>query len=180
MAGFPMTGRRLEYTIRLAVPHVILALLTLMSLAAFQIPGAALVKPYLILMAVYYWAINRPTLVPPSLCFALGLFIDIMAGLPLGMNALTLVLVRWLVRDQRRFLMGQPYITLWAMFALVTVFAAGLQWLLMSMAETAWMPVLPVATSALVSFFLFPFVSVLLLAAHRILPNASRGGSRGA
>lgn len=175
MLDFPLTSRRLEYTLRLAMPYLILALLTTISLAALPIPGAGLAKPYLVLMVVYYWSVNRPTLVPPVLCFGLGLLIDVLSGLPLGLNALVLVAVRWLVSDQRRFLMGQPYVTIWAIFALIALLSAGVQYLLIALVDMAWPPLMPVMTSVLISLFLFPFVSLLLIFSHRFLPTVSRG-----
>lgn len=146
----------------------------MLNLVSLPLPYAGLMKPHLVLMAVYYWAIFRPTLVPPALCFALGLVMDSLAGLPLGMNAIVLVVVRWLVSDQRRFLMGQPYVTLWAVFGLVMVLSACLEWGLYGLKDMAWTPFPRMMIQAAVSICLFPFVTVLLIAVHRILPGSSR------
>ena len=159
--------------LRLAVPQVLLLVLLLLNLMALPLPYAGMVKPALVMMAVYYWAIYRPTLVPPWLCFMTGLLMDIISGMPPGLNALILVAVQWLVRDQRRFLMGQPYITIWAVFGFVMTAAALLQWVLFGLAQ-GWAPLLPVAAAVLLSLFLFPIVTLLLVFTHRLLPVASR------
>jgi rod shape-determining protein MreD len=174
MAGFDFTGKGLEKMVRLAVPQLIFLVLILLSLVALPIPAAGLVKPYMVLMAIYYWAIYRPTLVPPVLCFAAGLIMDILTGMPLGLTAMVFVLVRWIVSSQRRFLRGQPYIAIWAFFGLVAVLAGLLQWGLLGLVHMHWSPPGPVGLTVLVSLFFFPFITLLLIGAHRLLPVASR------
>ena len=146
----------------------------LVNVVALPLLPVGAVKPPLVLMAVYYWAIYRPTLLPPSLCFAAGLLMDILSGMPLGINALVLVMTQWIVRDQRRFLMGQPYGTIWAVFGLVSVVSVFLQWGLYGLAQAHWAPILPALGGALLGLFLFPFVTLLLIITHRMLPVASR------
>ncbi|HTK83915.1 MAG TPA: rod shape-determining protein MreD [Patescibacteria group bacterium] len=155
---------------RLALPQFLLAGLVLLSVLSLPLPYAGSVRPCLVLMAVYYWAIFRPTLVPPFLCFLAGLLMDILSGMPLGVNALVLVAVQWVVRGQRRFLMAQPYKVLWAVFGLVVVLASALTWLLFGIMQRSWAPLPPLAGTAAASFLLFPLVSWILIFVHRTLP----------
>jgi len=166
--------RRAETAGRLMVPHLLLLALLLFNVVALPLVPTGAVKPQFVLMAVYYWAIYRPTLLPPFFCFLLGLIMDVLSGMPPGINALILVMTQWLVRDQRRFMMGQPYSTIWAIFGLVCVIAIGLQWALYGLVHAQWSPLMPVFSGALVSMLLFPFITLLLVAAHRLLPVASR------
>lgn len=154
-------------------PLLLILFLLLCSVLPVPIPYTGVVKPHLLLMAVYYWSVYRPTLVPPFLCFALGLALDIVSGAPAGINAFTLVAARWTVSSQRRFLMGQPYVTLWAVFALVNILAALAQYLLFALVFRQWPPFPPAAFSVLAGIFLFPPVTLLLVLNHRILPVAS-------
>jgi rod shape-determining protein MreD len=173
MPGFGQ--QKIQSAARLAIPQILLALMILLGLLSLPVPYAGSARPALVLMAVYYWAIYRPTLVPPVLCFAAGLLTDILSGMPLGLNALVLVIVQWIVRSQRRFLMGQTYKVLWAIFALVAVLASAATWGLYGLLAMRWPPLAPVAGSAAVSICLFPFVSLLLIYVHKLLPVASRG-----
>jgi rod shape-determining protein MreD len=159
--------------LRLAVPQLLLALLLILNLTSLPIPYAGSVKPMLVMMAVYYWSIYRPTLVPPWLCFGVGLLMDILTGMPPGLNAFILVALQWLVCDQRRFLMGQPYITIWAVFGFLMMATALAEWVLFGVA-LGWAPVVPVVAAVLLSLFLFPVVTLLLVFAHRLLPVSSR------
>lgn len=166
------TGNIIAFA-RLMVPQVLLFVLFLINLMSLPLPYVGGIKPMLVMMAVYYWAINRPTLVPPGLCFGMGLLMDILTGMPPGLNAFIFVAVQWLVRDQRRFLMGQPFITVWALFGLICVGAAGLQWILFGLVQ-GWAPLMPIAAGVAFSLFLFPFVTLLLVGSHRLLPGAAR------
>ncbi len=160
----------LENGIRLMVPLLLLAVLFLFSVTALPWSVMGTVKPQLVLAAVYYWAIYRPTLVPPYLCFAIGLMIDIVSGLPLGLNAVVLTLVQWVVRDQRQFLMAQAYLTIWAIFILIGFLALFLEWAMFGLVQMMWTPVLPVMLSAAATVLLFPVVTFFLVMTHRILP----------
>lgn len=155
--------------------YLLLAFLFLLNLTAIPVPHAGLIKPHLVLMAIYYWAIFRPTLVPTWLCFVVGLLLDILSGMPPGLQAFILVLAQSLVRDQRKFLMAQPYISIWAIFGVVAAMAASVQWALFGLAnEMQWSAPMPVAITVLVSLCLFPVVTMALIATHRFLSPSSR------
>ena len=156
------------------VPHILLLFLLLLSFVSLPLPYLGASRPCLVLIFVYYWSIYRPTLVPPVLCFALGIAMDILSGGPLGLNALVLVAVQWVVRGQRRFLMGQPYTTTWAVFTVILVFSALAQWGLYGLAHMQWPLLTPVAGSVALSLLLFPFITFIFVMIHRILPVASR------
>ncbi len=168
------TFKGIENAGRLLVPHLILMALLLLSVVSLPFLPTGAVKPQFVLMAVYYWAVYRPTLQPPVFCFFLGLLIDILSGMPPGINAFILVMTQWVVSDQRRFLVGQPYSTIWAVFGLVAIVSVFIQWVLYGLTQWHWGSLLPVFSGALTSMFLFPFITLLLVVAHRMLPVASR------
>ena len=165
-----LSRRGLETVVRLFIVYALLCFLFLLNLTAIPVPYAGLIKPNLVLMAVYYWAIFRPTLIPTWLCFIVGLLLDILSGMPPGLQAFILVIAQSLVRDQRKFLMAQPYISLWAIFGVVAAMSAGVQWMLFGLAnDMQWPALMPVATSVLVTTCLFPVVTTALIATHRML-----------
>lgn len=169
-----LSAKGMENALRLTVPLALLGLLFLLSVTALPYPPAVgPIRPALILMAVYYWSIFRPTMMPPFLCFGTGLLLDIVLGLPMGVNAIVFTLVQWIVRDQRKFLMAQAYMTTWAVFVLVAFLSLMLQWALYGLVDMAWPPLPPVLLSALATALLFPVVSIFLVLAHRMLPMAS-------
>lgn len=167
--------RGLETVVRLFIVYALLGFLFLLNLTALPIPYAGMIKPQLVLMAVYYWAIFRPRLIPTWLCFVVGLLLDVLSGMPPGLQAFVLVIAQSLVRDQRKFLMAQPYISIWAIFGFVAAMAAALQWMLFGLANgMQWPALMPVAISVLVTMCLFPLVTMALIASHRFLSPAAR------
>ena len=58
-------------------------------------------RPYLLAMALIYWAIETPGRVGYGTAFGLGLFADLCSASMLGEQALRLVLVLWIVQHFR-------------------------------------------------------------------------------
>lgn len=165
-----LSYKSFENALRLLVPFCLLAFLFLLSVTRIPVPHLSQIKPAFVLMAVYYWSVYRPTLMPPWVCFCLGLLLDFVMATPLGVNAIIFTLVQWSVRDQRRFLMGQAYITIWAVFALVVALSMSLQWALCGLVGFQWVSFAPVALSMVATFLLFPVVILFLILVHRALP----------
>jgi rod shape-determining protein MreD len=163
-----------ENGLRLLMPGLLLMILFMLSVTALPLPHVGPIKPALLLMAVYYWSIYRPTMMPPWLCFVTGLLLDLLTGLPPGVNAVIFTLVQWIVRDQRKFLMGQPYITIWAVFILVAGLSGLAQWMLYGLVNMHWAPILPVVISLAATIFLFPAVTLFLIMVHRVLPHIQK------
>ncbi|MCS6987599.1 MAG: rod shape-determining protein MreD [Sphingomonadaceae bacterium] len=77
------------------VPFVpALSVVAATCVVALPVPLAAGALPNLPLAALIAWAGLQPRLVPPLAAFPLGLLADAVAGLPLGVQALTFLLVR--------------------------------------------------------------------------------------
>ena len=95
---------------------------------------------------------------------------DVLLGLPIGLNAIALLAVQWLVRRQRLFLMGQSFIGLWLGFMVAVSAAVFFKWFVMSLLELTILPAGPALSSILTSIFLFPLISLFLLGVHKILP----------
>lgn len=168
---------RIQNILRLLMPQIVMVGLVMLTFARVPVSGMELIRPPFILMAIYYWSIYRPTMVPPVLCFVLGLLVDLLMGTSPGLNALMFVAVQWLIRDQRRFLRGQPYIAIWGVFGMVVLAVMAVQAGLTALTGGAWPPLLPAALTWAASLCIFPFVSLLLLGTHRLLPVATRAFS---
>ena len=145
--------------------------LVLLSTIPLQIAHLGEVRPVFMLMAVYYWTILRPS--PPFAVFVLGLLLDLLSGYPLGMNALVLVLAQALTTHNRKFLLGQSFLVIWACFALVALVAGSLQWLLFCLYNLSFMPVRLMLASSILSALLFPLSVLPLAAVHRGLSDRS-------
>lgn len=148
---------------------VLLAIFVLfvLSMFPFRLTEMGEIRPAFMLMAVYYWAIMRPT--PPLVAFFVGFFLDLLLQYPPGMNAFVFVLTHWVTRNQRKFLMGQPFMVIWAGFALTALVAGILQWLLFALLDQAVAPIVPVLVSIAFTVFLFPLMAAALAVVHKAM-----------
>ena len=168
---YTSSAGKLEAYMRLCVPHMITLVFLLLNVSAVTFSFAKAMKPDFLLIAVYYWAIYRPTLTPPAFIFLLGIALDFLSGAPTGFYALTYVTAHWITRNQRTFLMGQPFITLWLGFAFVALVAGMLQWGIYAITKMSLPGILPLGISFGASIFLFPPIVLPLFLIHRILPG---------
>lgn len=164
----------LSWILRLLVAQVMIAFMLCLNLISFSIPYAGDVRPHFLLIAIFYWAVYRPTLIPPWYAFALGILIDVLTGVPMGLNAFILIAVQWVVRSQRVYLMGQSFFGLWMGFAVTCFLATSAQWCLFAIVSHSIASGGPALASAGMSILVFPLISLLLVLVHKILPVASK------
>jgi rod shape-determining protein MreD len=129
----PAFWQKLDLWARWLTPFGLTVVLLIFGIVPLHIPGLGIIVPWLPLMAVYHWAIYRPELLPAYAVFIIGVLEDILTGLPIGVNALVLLLVYGGVLAQRRFFVGKPFYILWIGFGLVAAAAAAINWLLVSL-----------------------------------------------
>ena len=159
--------QQLDLFARRLFPFAVSVLLVVLSVVPVPIPGYALVAPAFSLMAVYYWAIHAPHLMPPAAVFALGLLQDILSGAPMGVDALVLLLVYAVMRNQRRTFLGQPFSVMWFGFVVVAPVATFAQWLAASAAIAKLIPAHAMTVALLLTLALYPWVTWLFTAGQR-------------
>ncbi len=159
--------QKLDQTGRNLAPCVVTVMLVLAGMVPFYLPDYDRIAPSLALMAVYYWAIHRPDLLRPSAAFAIGLLQDLISGVPLGLNALILVMTHWIVVTQRSFFLASSFLLLWWGFALIALAVAVVQWVACVAVYWAILPAAPVLFQALLTIALFPWFAWLFIRVHR-------------
>ena len=143
------------------MPALLGVLLVILSTIPFYIPGYGPVAANLVLMAVFYWSIHRPDLLSPVSVFFIGLLQDILVGMPPGMNAIVLLLVRTLAVSQSRVFRGRSFIILWWGFGIVAVTSAFVVWVLSAVYAFTLMDPRPGLFQAGMTTALFPFLAGL-------------------
>jgi rod shape-determining protein MreD len=174
MSSHPIFDR-FEWILKLALAHGAILFLVLLNGVSFSIPHGGDFKPVFFLMAIYFWSIYRPTLTPLFYVFALGLLVDLQAGMPLGANALLLTILHSVVQRQRIFLMGQSFMILWLVFGMVAAVYGAALWLIMSVYLWSLQSIAPALFSFALSILIFPAISYVLLVMHRFLPLPPAG-----
>lgn len=166
----------INWALRLLLAQGVIVLFAFLMVVSFSMPHAGDFKPFFLLMAVYYWAIYRPTVMPIAYTFFLGILVDLMAEMPVGLTAFLLVGVQSLVQRSRLFLMGQAYVMVWLGFAIVAIVYALALWFLMSVSIwdfQTYGAFTQTITAAAFSVLIFPLATLLLQAVHRVLPVTS-------
>lgn len=158
-----------ERLARFSLTSFIVFVLLMLSAFPFKIGDFGEIRPAFLLMAVYYWAIFRPSMLPPSATFAAGLLQDLLSGFPPGMTAATLVIVQHITRNQRKLMLGQHFVVIWAVMQLLALCVGIAQWMVYSLLEWHIMPLKPVFTSALMTGVFFPLAALPLYALNRAI-----------
>jgi rod shape-determining protein MreD len=120
----PSAWRRLDLLARELTPFALTLGLIIVGAIPFYVPGLQSVAPSLPFIAVFYWTLHRPDLMPPAAAFVIGLFQDILSGGPIGTGAAVFVVLHAAVRSQRTFFHGKSFTILWLGFAVAAVGAA--------------------------------------------------------
>lgn len=110
-------------------------------------------------------------MMPPWLAFILGLLIDIVSGLPLGLNALLYVIIARIIQNQRKIFMGQLFLSVYVGYALVSAGVAALEWAIFCLVGFEIVSFKPVMGSILLGFAFFPVAFLLMNVTHKILPH---------
>ena len=112
-------------------------------------------------------------MMPFILVFALGLFQDILAGGPPGLNACILLIAFGLVVSQRRFFIGKSFPVIWWGFMLMAAGAGSLSWLLTAILSDTVIAPQPGIFSFLMSIAVYPILTLAFAAIHRLLPSSA-------
>ncbi len=132
------------------------------------------VAPRLGVTAVIFWTVYRPDLFGYASAFFLGTVADLMTGLPLGITALVLVMVRYGVFTRRRYFLRKAFHIVWAEYALVVIAAAVVDWLLAALYLWSYPGLLVHVFQVLLTVALFPAVYCILARCQDLVSLAAR------
>jgi len=130
--------------------------------------------PFLSLIAVYYWCIFAPRLMPVSGVFFLGLLQDILSGGPIGMMALLLLLVRVFVISQGRRFLEREFLFNWLVFIIISPVFGLATWAIASLYLKESQNILNVSGQSLLTIALFPLVTFTLDGMRHFLITGNR------
>jgi len=160
---------RVDRWLRNLTPALLTLILVLASGLPLGLPGMAEVMPCFAVMAVYYWTLHRPDLLPSGAVFLLGLLQDAVAGTPLGFHAVLLLGVHWVVLTQRWVFYRKSFNVVWWGFSLVATGMALAAWLLGSLLSWHLLNARPVVLQLGLSIALYPLIAWASRRAHRTL-----------
>jgi rod shape-determining protein MreD len=158
---------RVLLPLALAVGAVLIDVLPLLDLGPWGL------TPFSTLCVVYFWSLYRPDLFGTVAAFATGIIYDAIAGLPLGLTALILILTSRFVVMQRRFFAARSFLVVLSCFLLLAPAVAIARWLLACLWWGRTLPFQPIVLSLLLTMALYPIVSLLLARVHHHIPRLS-------
>ena len=124
---------RIDVLSRQLTPFLLTLFLVVLGVLAIEVPGWARVAPLLSLIAIYHWAVYRLDLMPGYAVFSIGFLQDALSGTPIGLMTLVYLSVYGVIVSQQRYLIGKSFSIVWLGFALVSVGAMALAWVLCSL-----------------------------------------------
>lgn len=152
---------RLDVFARSLSPVVVTLFLVLVGLVPLRIPEFSPVLPWLAMIAVYYWSVHRPDLMPLWAIFLIGLFQDLLGGGPVGVGVFALFAVNWIVAGQRRFFSSASFLMIWLAFLPVCGIGAAVIWFLSSVVLGLLLDPRPIAFQFLVTVGVYPCLAWL-------------------
>jgi rod shape-determining protein MreD len=160
----------LDFWARRLIPAGLGIVFVLAMVVPVPVAGYSAVVPMLALASVFFWAIHHPRLLPPAVVFAIGLLQDILTGALVGSGAVVLLLVYWIVVDQRILFYNKSFLMVWWGFLVVAIGAGFLTWAFASIFGGQLLPYSAAVFQVLATVALYPLLTWILHGVHRLLP----------
>lgn len=159
MAAAPGSGR--YRALRMAALALAGCVAIFVEIAPIGFTTEARPSPDFLFCVVACWVVRRPGASPVLLIFALGLARDLLADLPVGAGALTLMLAAEFLRTQGPILARQPFLAEWATVAMVALAMISAQFLLVVLTLAQPPYVMDLLWQGLYTAAVYPAVALL-------------------
>lgn len=164
-----LVWHRLDLLARQLLPFALSCLLIIVAMVPLRIPDVVPVLPSVTLIAVYYWTIHRPDLMPLWAVFLLGLFQDLIGAAPVGLGILALFVVAGVVRSQWRFFAHASFAVIWSLFGLVAAAAVLTMWVLLCLLEATLLDPQPALFQFFATVAFYPCLSWVFVQTQKII-----------
>lgn len=158
---------------RRILPYILLSILTglffILTLLDMPLPAYKDIRPFFLLIPIYYWTVFVPSVMPMIATFILCLLIDLLSGAPIGVSIITICSAQWILRETRQLITGQNFSIVWTGFAVFVVAIETLRWAFYSLSSWHLHPIIPPAFSAALLFSLYPLCTLAFIPIHRIV-----------
>jgi rod shape-determining protein MreD len=164
-------GRRVDLAARHAFPTISTIGLMLITELPFGFEAQTALLPAVAFSSVWFWSLYRPVALPPPIVFVIGLLLDLLGYLPLGVGVLTLLCVCGIARRLQRSLAPQRFGIVWCVFVAIALAASALTWGLTALFQVRMIPIGPAVFLAALTASLYPVLAIPLAHAHRGVAN---------
>ncbi|MCB1971484.1 MAG: rod shape-determining protein MreD [Geminicoccaceae bacterium] len=131
------------------------------------------IMPSLLVCVVFYWTISRPDLLGIVWIFVLGMVIDGIGGMPLGLTSLVFLVARNMLMPRERFLSTTSFIVIWASFVVAATAVLGMRWVVACIWYGQLFELRPMVLELALTVAVYPVVSYSLGSIRELLPKAN-------
>ncbi|MSP75547.1 MAG: hypothetical protein EXR12_05370 [Rhodospirillaceae bacterium] len=170
---------------RWALPGAVLLFFVLLTLAPLRAPYLSGALPLLPALVVFQFSLATPERLPGPLLLAMGILLDLLLGgpgAPVGISALGFVLIRAAVVNNRRYLVGVPFLFQWFGFCILALGFVVLMWFFTALWTWTAIDPVPALMQYAVVIVLYPLLAPLLARVRARdplnVPDESRGTAR--
>jgi rod shape-determining protein MreD len=170
---------------RAALPGTVLLFFVLLTLAPLRAPYLADALPLLPALVVFQYSLATPERLPGPLLVILGVLLDLLLGgpgAPIGVSSLGFVLIRAAVVNNRRYLVGVPFLFQWFGFCLLALGYVLLVWVFTVLWTWTAMSPGPALVQYVVVVVLYPLIAPLMVRVRARdplnVPEPSRGTAK--
>lgn len=160
-----------EFTVRFSVVYSLIILLWVIDMISLNIAGFQDIKPSFMVMVIFYWSIYRPTLIPSWMAFIMGIILDLVTGMPVGLSACLFVIIQRILIDQRLTFTGQAFLTVFFGYISVSVFFYGAQWLVFGLINSYFVSYELMLGKMIMALIFFPVFYLVIHLTHKVLPE---------
>jgi len=161
----------LDARLRALVPLTTALLAVLVDVLPLPPAGPAGAAPLATLCIAFFWSVYRPDLFGVSAAFVTGVVYDALAGMPLGLTSLVLLLVRHVAVAQHRFFVARSFPVIWCCFVLLAPAALALRWALCCLWSGHLFAPRPLLLELMLTLALYPLATLLLARVHNQIPR---------
>ncbi len=127
------------------------------------------------LIAIYFWSVATPYLMPVWAVFLLGLLQDMFMGFPLGTSSFILLLCSILIKYKQHMINQKEWSVMWGGFAIICLIAHSVYWGLTSLYHQSVLPVSDILASMGITFLLYPLLQMFYSALyHWLFPRQAK------
>ena len=124
--------------------------------------GLNLPEPVFPIVLAFAWPLIRPSMTAPAVLFALGLFLDLFWNAPLGLWALSLMAVYFVVLMSRNLLAGHEGLIRFGAYAACTLGAFALAYMIVAVRAANAPAILPLVAQIAPTLLLYPVANWML------------------
>jgi rod shape-determining protein MreD len=130
----------------------------LLLVAPINFLGRLIPTPFLPLIVIFLYGMDRPESLPPGLTFGMGLLHDLLFGAAIGPWASVYLLVHAGIIWQRSYFAGRDVVVLTTGFSVLLLLALLVYWFEMSIISGRAMPLVSVLLQGVITIAVFPLI----------------------